>query len=407
MDTRYEHPDVRHAYSPEWTYARWLQVEKTTLAVQVVTEGHPLADSQEALELLDLLNDPTYLVGVDVDEVARRERTTRHDVVAFLDYVREKVGQDYGRWLHWGLTSSDVVDTTQGLRFKYLHKTLLAELSELVSELTRLTLSDEPLVGRTHGQVAEPTTLRVRAHHWLGELGYWVALLSRSTSTVEVCKLSGPVGTYAHTPPGVEAAVARELGLRPHGLGASQVALRAPLAAWATAAAGVVEACAKIAVDVRLSKLTGEFRSGILDGQVGSSAMPHKKNPIQEEQVGGLVRLARGYAQALQPLDLWLERDLSNSCVERVAVPDLWHVLLHTVKQTSSFLSLLSVNEDEVHAQYLEAGNKLLTSQLTLDFLDQSVSHQDARARALKSHVVAVPETALHFTRNYPGGPAK
>ncbi len=405
MDTRYENDNVKTMWSPEWTHAAWLDVECATLEAQLTHPDHPLYGNVEAKELLDLLN--SNFVQLDTGEIRRIEKTTKHDVAAFLEFVRRKVGEDCGRWLHWGLTSSDVVDTAQGLRFKFLQPLLLDELLALVSELTRLTLSDEPLVGRTHGQPAEPLTLRVRANHWLGEVAYWVMLLSRATSALEVCKLSGPVGSYAHNPPWVEQRVASALRLRPHGQGASQVALRAPLAAWASAAAGVVEACAKVAVDVRLSKLTGEFQHFLDVGQVGSSAMPHKKNPIQEEQVGGLVRLARGYAQALQPLDLWLERDLSNSCVERVAVPDLWHVLLHTVRTTREFLSRVAVDEDAVHKQYLDSGSALLTSTLTLDELEKSVSHQDARARALNSHVVAVPETALHFVRNYPGGPAK
>lgn len=403
MDTRYSHPEITRLWSPEWTYQTWLLVERNTLAAQLNTPGHPLTRETEAAGLLAQLDSSQFLwTSRAVDEIRRVEARTKHDVVAFLEWFRPQMGEK-GKWLHWGLTSSDVVDTTQGIRFENVRATYLLELRGLTAELDRLAADRSPLLARTHGQVAEPTQLFVRVNHWRANLLYWANLLQLSVRAVATCKLSGPVGTYTHNSPEVEARVAESFGLTPVGGGASQIAPRASLAAWASHAAGVVEACGKIALDVRLMKLTGEAFSSNLDGQVGSSAMPHKKNPIREEQIGGMVRLARGYAQALQPLDGWLERDIAHSSVERVAVPDLWHVLLHTIKATRSFLATLDVDSKAVAKQYDEAGVAPLTSTLTLNALPTSESNQDARAKALRSTSKVVPQSSEHFVRHYPG----
>jgi adenylosuccinate lyase len=347
---------------------------------------------------------------LDVDGIHDLERMTKHDVVAFLDWVRLVVEQP-GRWLHYGLTSSDLVDTAQGMRFREMHEVVISELSNLLSELTRWCADDTPLIGRTHGQPAELLTMQARAWGWMNELANPASRLSQSTRRMAIAKLSGPVGTYAHNPPAIEVAVAKDLNIRPHGPGATQIASRAPLAAWASAAAQVVGACAKIAQDVRLMTLLGEVMVPMRDGQVGSSSMAHKQNPIQAEQVAGLYRMASGYAAMLQPVDVWLERDISHSSVERVAVPDLWHVTLHAIKQTTSVLAELVFDVHEIGEQITDTPEVDIarrTWQTLHSYPDLSIDQ--AREAAIRGKTLdyntiyqdRIPEFAQRAMRNYP-----
>ena len=210
MDTRYEHPLVADLWSPNWTYETWLKVEVNTLVAQLDYAGHPVGlHYDEADHLLKQLAASNLNPSTDVavKTIGLIERRTHHDVAAFLEWVRGQVGEE-GKWLHYGLTSSDVVDTTQGVRFKTLHPVLLEEVSGLLSELARLCTDASPLLARTHGQVAEPTQLHVRARHWMALLAHYTPKLSRACVDLSTCKLSGPVGTFVHNPPRIEQAVA-------------------------------------------------------------------------------------------------------------------------------------------------------------------------------------------------------
>jgi adenylosuccinate lyase len=332
------------------------------------------------------------------------ENRTKHDVAAFLEWLRTPYG-NVGRFLHYGLTSSDVVDTAQGMRFGDMRHHMLESLGKLLAELNAWAEVDTPILGYTHGQVAEPMTMKARAWHWLTTLATPAADLSRHANRTAVCKLSGPVGTYAHNPPEVERQVAAKLQLRPHGPGASQIASRAPLAAWANSAALLVGACAKIATDLRLMDLLGETHKKNASGQVGSSSMAHKKNPISAEQVGGMARMARGYAAMLQPLDVWLERDISHSCVERVAVPDLWHVVMHSIAATTRLLANVTLDEWEINSNFQRAGIDPLVCELTLNGISEhSMDIERARQWATQQGRTVGPKEADRFMKNYPGG---
>lgn len=405
MDTRYLHPQVTELWSLGWTYGAWLKIEELTLEAQLAIG---VIQDETVKELLDWLQ-RIYINEGEVANIAHIEETTKHDVVAFLTRIRGAREKEDARWLHFGLTSSDLVDTTQGMRFRKMHNTVLSSMGTLVSEVNRLVRNDTPVLGRTHGQVAEPMTMRARAYGWLAELEIGVTELSRRTSRMGVCKLSGPVGTYAHNPPEVELQVAAELGLRPHGPGATQIASRAPLAAWASAANLVVQTCAKIAHDVRLMTLVGETKTRMADGQVGSSSMAHKENPIRAERIRGLARMAAGYASMLTDLSsTWLERDIAHSCVERVAVPDLWHVTMFCIEQTCQVLRELEVEwpgdcPGEAHISWL-----------TLRYIEQGHSIEEARQLALIQGTVHPLDARYDqnmqrpsptvFMANYPGG---
>jgi adenylosuccinate lyase len=407
MDTRYSHPDATELWSLRWTYAAWLTIETRTLVAQRECGVVPKNDETDYLvdELLGRLHEHVHVTAddIDVDDILAFEGGSRHDVVAFLDWLRtdveDEAGRGPGRWIHFGLTSSDVVDTAQGMRFRQMQPILLGKLGKVISQLNSRIDDRTPVIGRTHGQVAEPMDMGARAWGWLGLLSPAASDLSRITSRMAVCKLSGPVGTFAHNPPEVENAVARDLHLRPLGAGATQIAPRSSLAAWAAAASNVVQVCAKIAHDMRLMILLGEAEIVNKPDQVGSSSMAHKVNPVEHERMAGMARMAQGYALMLSDLGTWLERDISMSCVERVAVPDLWHVVLHTLETTGQLLSELKVNRVAIPPE-------TLVSRSTLFRIEGGESVEEARAAATKvadqRHTVIEGYDVAFAMRNYP-----
>lgn len=400
MLTRYSHPRVTELWEDEWTYGEWLEIERCVLRAQ--REANPDIDAQTVglWRWLQVVHINDEAAGA-IRAIERTE--TRHDVAAFLAWLRRDAPE--GQWLHFGLTSSDLVDTTQGLRFKELYGVLLDGIGDLVGQLSRWTDTDIPLVGRTHGQPAEPTSMRARAWHWLSTMEPALLGLQYATRMMQYAKLSGPVGTYAHNPPEIEAQVAGLLGLLPMGQGASQIVPRSSLAMWANAASVFAVSCAKIATDLRLMNLLGQASWPHSEGQIGSSAMPHKNNPIVAEQICGMAQLARGYASMLQPLDLWLERDISHSCVERVAVPDLWHVLLHTIKQTTWLLGRLEICEPFNEMDLQNNANALWSHRATLDAIRDGETYENARGlgRSVDVDSYDIGGDAEWWMRNYLG----
>lgn len=398
MIGRYSHPAVTVLWSDEWTYAAWLEIERKVLARQRQFGTFSIPG---ALELHN------RMAGMSVDastveRIQQIEKTTKHDVAAFLVWLRTEL--PHGQFIHFGLTSSDLVDTTQGMRFKTLYDDMQLQIVHLSSCLLALEQNEAPLVGRTHGQPAEPTSLRARAMHWRANLSPAIRDLLFYTSQMRTAKLSGPVGTFAHNTPLLEEAVARDLGLMPQGTGASQVIPRSLLAGWASAVARLAAACNKIATDLRLMNLLGEVMWVKDSGQVGSSAMAHKNNPIVAEQIRGLATMAAGYASMLQPLDLWLERDISNSSVERVAVPDLWHLLFHTIAQTKGMLGTFVLDTWAVKESLEQNANDLWVHQTTLNSIVNGMDYDEARDFALGHDMESrdIVGSAAYFTRNYP-----
>jgi adenylosuccinate lyase len=392
---------VTHLWSDEWTYDAWLEIERQVLDAQ---RRHEVIPADAASELISRLR--KYHFDIEAaGKVRAIERVTKHDVAAFLQYIRDN--EVYGQWLHYGLTSSDLVDTAQGMRFRELHRLLLHDLGELMQQVGRWTGHDIPMVGRTHGQPAEPTSMRARAWNWLATLELPITTLTRVSRQLQVAKLSGPVGTFAHNPPMVEAEVAVELHLRPMGAGASQIVPRSALAMFASTAAVLAQACSKIAMDLRLMNLAGEVWWTQSDGQVGSSAMAHKNNPIVAEQIRGLAQLVGGYAQMLQPLDLWLERDISNSSVERVAVPDLLHVLFRLIAQTTEALRTMEVKAGIATINLADNANSLWVHKETLAGIADGYDWNEARDLGKEVQVESydIAGDARWFMRNYPQAP--
>lgn len=401
MDIRYQHPQVDTLWSLPWTYDAWWRIERCVALAQL---EHATIDKDEAMSLVRSdrqpnFNDPWVLLGVQT-----QERKTRHDVAAFVQFMREWWGEPAGRWVHYGLTSSDVVDTAQGLRFRALYPTVENYAANLMGQIGVWQQNDTPMLGRTHGQPAEPTMMRVRADHWCVLAGQAAGTLIRDSRKLARAKLSGPVGTYAHNSPEIEARVARELKLSVAD-GSSQIAPRGALGRWANSAAEMVQACAKIAMDVRLLCMTREMAEPLQPGQIGSSCMAHKNNPIRAEQITGLARLAAGYASMLQPLDLWLERDISHSCVERVAVPDLWHTVLHAMDQTAKLLGNLELRPKVAELRLEEESNSAWTMAMTLDLVREGETVEVARELALAHDVESydhLGDIQKRFLSNYP-----
>lgn len=399
MDPRYQHPQVAALWSPAWTYDAWWRIEREIIEAQ---REHSLINRDESYALVS----PTQPVFDErtVADIHEVEARTRHDVAAFVDYMREWYGDPHDRWIHFGVTSSDLVDTAQGLRFKALYPTLAPAVDQLMSVLSVWVTKDNVVLGRTHGQPAEPTSLGIRARHWTELVAAAANNLLRDTRAVRVAKVSGPVGTFAHNPPEVEGAVAKQLGLRPQALGASQIVPRTPLAQWANSAAELVHACAKVAMDIRLMNLLGEVYEPKVDGQVGSSSMAHKNNPIRAEQITGLQRVALGYANMLQPVDLWFERDISHSSVERIAVPDLWHIVLHVIEQTVAMLAFSELDIAGNGRSFIQADGAEQVSRLTGVAIWAGDTVADAKAWATGKGREESTRDKVWFFRNYPRG---
>jgi adenylosuccinate lyase len=383
MDDRYRDSHVTALWSRQWTYNAWWQVERAVARAQIEQCGKDPDKQERAEQTKPLLavhpdfDDPWTLTGL-----AAYEAEDRHDVAAFVRFMRDWYGEPHGRWIHYGLTSSDIVDTAQGMRFRSLGPRAWRLACNLRQAVDRWVKSEQMVVGRTHGEPAEPISMGMRASHWNALLSPALERLQGAIGEMQVAKTSGPVGNYAHNGPWVESKVAIELGLVSCGQGASQIAPRDRLAHWATDAAQVVSACAKIAMDIRLMLLLGEGKLVHPAGQVGSSSMAHKTNPIRAEQITGMQRLAAAYAASLQPLDLWLERDISNSCVERVAVPDLWHVLFHVERETVKLLESFELGRGAELALH-EHESELSVHKVTLEAISSGMDAKAAREHAL------------------------
>ncbi len=320
MIERYTRPRMGALFTDQARLERWLQVELAVLEVLAERGEVP----KKALRTI------RKRAAVDVERAKEIEETVHHDVIAFLTAVAEKVGPD-SRFIHIGLTSSDVLDTALALQLVEATDLLLEDLDgflEVLREQAR-RWAKTPMIGRTHGIHAEPITFGLKIAGWYAEMKRNRERLVRARETVRVGKLSGAVGTGAHIPPVVEREVLKRLGLRPETV-ATQVVPRDRHAEMLTALALLAAGLERIAVEIRHLQRTEvrEVEEPFRKGQKGSSAMPHKRNPIRCENVTGLARLVRSNAMAaLENIALWHERDISHSSVERVVLPDSFILL--------------------------------------------------------------------------------
>ena len=371
MIRRYTRPQMGELWSEEARLGRWLDVELGLVDVLAERGDVPLAAARRLRER----------ARVDVARMQEIEDEVKHDVIAFVSAVTETVGDD-GRFLHLGVTSSDVVDTAFALQLRDAADLLLADLDGLRGAVRAQALRHRHTVmmGRTHGIHAEPITFGLKCASWYAELGRDRRRLATAREEIAYGKLSGAVGTFANIAPEVEAAVCARLGLRPEPI-ATQVVPRDRHAAFFGCLAIVAGSCERIALEIRHLQRTevGEVAEPFGRGQKGSSAMPHKRNPVLSENVSGLARLIRGYAlAALENIALWHERDISHSSVERVIAPDATIVMDFMLTRLAAVVEGLEVRADVMRANVERLGGAIFSEQVLLALVRRGVSRDEA-----------------------------
>ncbi|KRT75189.1 MAG: adenylosuccinate lyase, adenylosuccinate lyase [Candidatus Rokubacteria bacterium CSP1-6] len=404
MIDRYTRPEMGAVWSQATKYAAWLRVE-LAVCEAYARRGHIPPDALARI---------TAQARVDPARIDAIEARVRHDVIAFLTNLEEALGAD-SRYVHVGLTSSDVVDTALALQLQQASDLLLAGLQRLREALGELALKhkDTLAVGRTHGVHAEPTTFGLKAAVWYAEAGRNLERLRRAKETIRVGKISGAVGTFAHVEPDVEAEVCRALGLEPAPI-STQVIQRDRHAEYVTTLAILAASLEKIALEIRTLQRTEilEAEEPFAEGQKGSSAMPHKRNPVSSEQVCGLARLVRANAlAALENVALWGERDISHSSVERVILPDstilldyMLHTMIRILEGLQVFPERLRENFERSHGLIysqrvlLKLAEKGLPRQRAYEIVQANAMTAWREQRSFQELLAKDPEVGRHLT---------
>ena len=395
MIPRYSLPEMAELWSDTTRLGRWLEIELLATEAQVDLGVVPAADSATCRAKAPSVD------AAFVAAVAERERTTDHDVAAFVDVVQSAIGAPAGSWIHYGLTSSDVVDTALCWAMRDAGRLLVSAADQLIDTVIALARRHRGtvMIGRTHGIHAEPTTFGAKAALWALQLDRDRTRLRTATETVGVCKLSGAVGTYSNIDPAVERHVGDALGLRP--VPATQVIARDRHAELLWACASTASTCELIAVELRHLQRTevGEVLEGFKAGQKGSSAMPHKRNPISAETISGLSRVVRGNLQAgLQDIALWHERDISHSSVERIVLPDSTLLVHYCLHRLMGLLDNLHVDAERM-GHNLAASRGLVFSQPVLLALVASGISRDDAYRIVQRTALRSSEQGADFRR--------
>src|SRR5215468_7720244 len=371
MIPRYTHPEMGRIWSDQRRYETWLLVESAA------------ADAMAAAGIVppEAARDIREKGAFTVARIEEIEAVTQHDVIAFTTAVAEHVGPS-ARWLHFGMTSSDVIDTAQALQMREACDVILKDLGELGDAVRDRAVEHRrtPMIGRTHGVHAEPLTFGMKLALWYAEIGRDIERVRRARATVSVGKLSGAVGTFAHLPPSIEADVCRRLGLTPAPV-ASQVIQRDRHAELLAALAITAASLEKFALEIRGLQRTeiGEVEEPFAKGQKGSSAMPHKRNPIGCEQVVGLARLIRANAAAaLENVALWHERDISHSSVERVILPDSFIALDHMLRRFTRIVKGMVVYPDRMRENLARSRGVVFSGTVLLELARRGISREQA-----------------------------
>ena len=383
MIPRYTPAEMGRIWTDQQRYETWLRVE--TVAAEVMAE-HGLIPADAARDIREK-------GAVDAVRVEEIEQTTKHDIIAFTTAVAERVGPS-SRWMHFGLTSSDVVDTALALQLRAACGALLSDIDALSDAVRDRAVEHRqtPMIGRTHGVHAEPVTFGLKLALWFDELQRDRTRLVRAREIVSVGKISGAVGTYAHLDPAIEQGVCERLGLSPARV-SSQVIQRDRHAELAAALAITGASLEKFALEVRGLQKTeiGEVEEPFAKGQKGSSAMPHKRNPVGCEQITGLARLLRGNAMAaLENVALWHERDISHSSVERVILPDSFCLLDHMVRRFTPIVRDLVVHPDRMQENLARSRGVIFSGTVLLQLAQRGVTREQAyvwvQRNAMRSH---------------------
>lgn len=371
MIERYTLPEMGVIWSEERKFRTWLEVETTVAEVQAEMGIIPKAAAEAIREKGDF----------EIDRVNEIELTTNHDVIAFLTNVGEYVGEG-GQYLHFGMTSSDLLDTALALQMKEAGEMISDDLKELEKVIASKALEHKYsiMVGRTHGIHAEPITFGLKLAVWLEEIRRHKKRWELAVEDVSVGKMSGAVGTFAHLPPEVETSVCERLGIKAATV-SNQIVQRDRHAFYLAALALIGASLEKFSTEIRHLQRTevGEAQEYFGKGQKGSSAMPHKKNPILSERISGMARLLRGNALAgIENVALWHERDISHSSVERVIIPDSTIIANYTIRKFTSLLSNLIVNTDKMEENLMSSYNLVFSQKVLLTLIEAGKTREEA-----------------------------
>lgn len=376
MIARYTRPQMGRIWSEENKYRQWLEVE--------------LAASESLAELGVVPTEAATALrqhaGFSVERITEIENVVRHDVIAFTTAVAESMAAagaaEASRWFHYGMTSNDVVDTAQALQIQQASALILEGLDSALHILRRraFEFKDTLCIGRTHGIHAEPYTFGLKVALWYDELRRNRERFARAADQIRVGKISGAVGTFGHISPEAEEGIMRRLGLRPAAI-ASQVISRDLHANFCSTLALIAATCEKIALEVRHLQRTEvrEAEEPFAAGQKGSSAMPHKRNPVTCEQICGLARVVRSNAQAaFENIALWHERDISHSSVERVILPDSTILVDYLLAKTSWLVDGLVVSPEQMRRNVESTKGLVFSGQLLLDLAASGMLREEA-----------------------------
>jgi adenylosuccinate lyase len=393
MIPRYSTPEMDAVWSDTARFARWLEVEL------LATEAHAAFGLVPADDALQCRARAPITDEAFVQAVLDREAITDHDVAAFVDVVQAAIGPPASSWIHYGLTSSDVVDTAGCWALRDAADLLIDASTDLLRTLVELSRRhrDTVMIGRTHGIHAEPTTFGAKVALWALQLDRDRTRLRAARKSVAVMKLSGAVGTYSNIPPDVERFVGDALGLEP--VAATQVVARDRHAEYLYACASIGATCELVAVELRHLQRTEvrEVQEGFKPGQKGSSAMPHKRNPISAETISGLARVLRSNLSAgLQDVALWHERDISHSSVERIILPDSSQLAYYVMRRLRRLLDGLLVFPERMQAN-LDASFGLVFSQPVLLALIQSGATRDDAYRIVQRNAMRAWDEGRDF----------
>jgi adenylosuccinate lyase len=375
---RYTLPQMGAVWSDQAKYQSWLEVELASVETLAEMGVVPAADAK-------LLRQHA---GFSVERIDEIEKVTRHDVIAFTTAVAESMKaaghEQASRWFHYGLTSTDVVDTAQALQIRQAYEILRAGLIRLRQALKRRAFEHKNTVqiGRTHGVHAEPITFGLKLAIWYEEAGRDLKRLDAAAEDLRIGKISGAVGTFAHIGPEIEEGICRRLNLQPAPV-ASQVIQRDRHAHFIATLATITAGCEKIALEIRHLQRTEvrEAEEYFAKGQKGSSAMPHKRNPITCEQICGLARVVRANAQAaFEDIALWHERDISHSSVERVILPDSTILTDYLLDRTASLIERMFVYPERMRRNLEMTRGLVFSGQLLLDLAAAGMLREQAYA---------------------------
>ena len=389
MILRYTRPDMGRIWSEENRFRTWLTVEVAATETLAQAGLVPKSAARAIRERADF----------NLERIQEIEAEVRHDVIAFTTAVAEIVGPE-ARWFHYGLTSNDVVDTAQALLVKQASEIISADLQRLAEVLKRRAweFKDTPQIGRTHGIHAEPITFGFKLANWYSETQRNIQRFQSAAEDMRVGKFSGAVGTLAHLSPELEEKICARLGLKAAAV-SSQVIQRDRHAAYSGVLAVIASTLDKIATEIRHLQRTEvrEAEEYFSEKQKGSSAMPHKRNPVQCEQISGLARVVRSNAQAaLENVPLWHERDISHSSVERIILPDSTTLVDYLLNKTTNLIDTMFIYPERMRANLESTGGLVFSGQLLLDLVEHGVSREDAY-RMVQGHAMRAWKEGLNF----------